>query len=34
MGTNQSLTEMSKGVNWGKGGRYVGLKILPPSCAD
>jgi hypothetical protein len=33
--STQSLTEMNtKNISWGKGGRRVGLIILPPSCAD
>jgi len=33
--STQPLTEMSKrGISWGKGGRCVGLKTLPPSLAD
>ena len=36
LGSTQILTEMSiRVISWrGKGGRYVGLTILPPSCAD
>jgi len=36
LGLSQPLTEMStSNVSWGsKGSRYVGLKTLPPSCAD
>ena len=36
LGSTQPLTEMStRNVSWGgKGGRYVGLTTLPPSCAD
>jgi hypothetical protein len=35
LGLTQSLTEMSSRNNsWGKGGRYVGMKTLPHSCAD
>ena len=36
LGSTQSLTEMNtKNISWaGKGGRCVGLTILPPSCAD
>jgi hypothetical protein len=37
LGSTQPLTEMSTRGNllaWGKGGRYVGLITLPPSCAD
>ena len=36
LGSTQPLTEMSTGnISWGgKGGRYVGLTTLPPSCAD
>ena len=31
----QPLTEMStSNISWGKGGRFVGLTALPPSCAD
>jgi len=33
--STQPLTEMStRNISWGKGGRYVGLTNLPPSCAD
>ena len=35
LGLTQPLTEMStKNITGGKGGRYVGLTTLPPSCAD
>ena len=35
LGLNQPLTEIStRNISWGKGGRYVGLTTLPPSCAD
>ena len=35
LGFTQPLTEMSTGnIPGGKGGRCVGLIILPPSCAD
>jgi hypothetical protein len=38
LGSTQPLTEMStRNISWGgggKGGRYVGLTTLPPSCAD
>jgi hypothetical protein len=35
MGSTQPLTKMStRSISWGKGGRCVGLTILPPSCAD
>jgi len=35
LGLTQPLTEMStRNVFWGKGGRWVGLTILPPSCAN
>ena len=36
LGMTQPLTEMStRNISWGgKGGRCVGLKTLPPSCAD
>ena len=36
LGLTQLLTELStSNISWGcKGGRYVGLTILPPSCAD
>jgi hypothetical protein len=36
LGSTQPLTEMStRSISWGgKGGRYVGLTILPPSCAN
>jgi hypothetical protein len=32
--STQPLTEMStRNISWGKGGRFVGLTTLPPSCA-
>jgi len=35
LGLTQPLTEIStRNISWGKGGRCVGLTILPPSCAD
>jgi len=35
LGLTQPLTEMStRNISWGKGGRCVGLTILPPSNAD
>ena len=36
LGSTQPLTEMStRNISWGgKGGRCVGLTILPPLCAD
>src|SRR5215510_10992122 len=35
LGSTQPLTEMStRNSSWGKGGRYVRLTTLPPSCAD
>jgi hypothetical protein len=35
LGSTQPLKEMStRNIFWGKGGRCVGLTILPPSCAD
>jgi len=36
LGLTQSLTEMSTRniFLWGKGGRCVGLRTLPPSCAE
>jgi hypothetical protein len=36
LGLTHSLTEMSsRNISWGgKGGRYVGLTTLPPSCAN
>ena len=35
LGSTQPLTEMStRNVSWGKGGRCVGLRTLPLSCAD
>jgi len=34
LGSTQLLTEMStRCIYWGKGGRYVKLTTLPPSCA-
>jgi len=35
LGSTQPLTEMiTRSISWGdKGGRYVGLTTLPPSCA-
>ena len=34
VGSTQPLTEMSTWcISWGKGGRYVKLTTLPPSCA-
>ena len=34
LGSTQLLTEMStRGISWEKGGRYVRLTTLPPSCA-
>jgi len=34
LGSTQLLTEMStRSISWGKGGRYVRLTTLPPSCA-
>ena len=34
LGSTQPLTEMStRSISWGKGGRYVRLTTLPPSCA-
>ena len=34
LGSIQPLTEMStRSISWGKGGRYVRLTTLPPSCA-
>ena len=33
LGSNQTLTEMStRCISWGKSGRCIGLKTLPPSC--
>jgi hypothetical protein len=33
--SNQPPTEIStRNISWGKGGRYVGLTTLPPSCTD
>jgi len=36
LGLTQPLIEMStRNIAWGgKGGRFVGLTTLPPSCAD
>jgi hypothetical protein len=35
LGSTQPLTEMrTRNVSWGKGGRCIGLTILPLSCAD
>jgi hypothetical protein len=36
LGLTQPLTEMSaRNISWGgKGGRCIGQKTLPPSCAD
>jgi hypothetical protein len=35
LGSSQPLTEISTRIfSWGKGGRWVGLTILPPSCAN
>jgi hypothetical protein len=35
LGLTNPLTEMStRDISWGKGGRYVGLTTLPPSCVD
>jgi hypothetical protein len=35
LGLIQPLTEnLTRVISWGKGGRYVGLTTLPPSCAD
>jgi len=35
LGLIQPLTEMNtRNISWGKGGRCVGLTILPPSGAD
>jgi hypothetical protein len=35
LGSTQPLTEMStRDISWGKGGRFVRLTTLPPSCAD
>jgi len=36
LGSTQTLTEMNtRNISWGgKGGRCIGLKTLPPSCAD
>ena len=35
LGLTQPVTEVrTKNINWGKGGRCVGLTILPPLCAD
>jgi hypothetical protein len=35
LGSIQPVTEMSTiNISWGKGGRCVGLTILPRSCAD
>jgi hypothetical protein len=35
LGMTQPLTEMNtRNISWGKGDRFVGLKNLPPSCAD
>jgi hypothetical protein len=35
LGSTQPLTEIStRNSSWGKGGRCVGLKTLPPSCAE
>ena len=33
LGSTQPLTEMSRSISWGKGGRCVRLTTLPPSCA-
>ena len=34
LGSSHPLTEMrTRSISWGKGGRYVRLTILPPSCA-
>ena len=34
LGSTQPLTEMCTScISWGKGGRYVRLTTLPPSCA-
>ena len=34
LGSTQPLTEMStRSISWGKGGRCLRLKTLPPSCA-
>jgi len=34
LGSTQPLTEMSTSyISWGKGGRFVRLTNLPPSCA-
>jgi len=34
LGSTQSLTEMStRCISWGKGGRWLRLTTLPPSCA-
>ena len=34
LGSTQPLTEMStRSISWGKGGRFVRLTPLPPSCA-
>ena len=34
LGSTQPLTEMTtRIISWGKGGRYVRLTTLPPSCA-
>jgi hypothetical protein len=35
LGSTQPLKEMSaRNISWGKGGRCVRLRALPPSCAD
>jgi hypothetical protein len=35
LGSTHPLTEMStRNISWGKGGWYVGLTTLPPSCAN
>ena len=35
MGLTQPLTEIiTRNIYWAKGGRCVGLTILPPSCVD
>jgi hypothetical protein len=35
LGSTQPLTEMNtRNISWSKGGRCVGLTILPPTCAD
>ena len=35
LGLAQPLTEMStRSISWGKGGRFLGLTTLQPSCND